>query len=168
MKYNNLTLLISWEPTTYTLATQPWVVIGNDFSNDWFINIICSLVLSLNIFISLKYQRQTSGGCSRELVHDFMNGNRNLRPTYGCEGDEDPKTNNSLCTHCVGCVALDSHWLSMSYPVHTSGGERTKWLINISMCTHCVVCFALDTPLTMFQWCISHLISIFHWITKHE
>ena len=59
----------------YPFATQPWVVLSNDFfSNDWFINIICSLVLSLSIFIFLKYQRQTSGGCSRELIHDFMNG----------------------------------------------------------------------------------------------
>ena len=62
------------------------MVISNDFSNDWFRNIICSLVLSLGIFTSLKYQRQTFGGCSRELIHDFMNGNRNLRPTYRCRG----------------------------------------------------------------------------------
>ena len=36
-----------------------------------------------------------------------MNGNDNLRPTYGC-GGEDGKINISLCMHCVVCVPLDS------------------------------------------------------------
>ena len=72
-----------------------------------YINIICSLVLSLSIFISLKYQGQTSGGCSRKLSHDFMNSNGNLRPTYGC-GGEDGNINISLCMHRVEQMCMRS------------------------------------------------------------
>ena len=73
MNCDKVILLVSLKPTTYTpllhASTRPWVVLLKQwffFPNDWFINIICSLVLSLRIFISLKYQRQTSGGYSRE------------------------------------------------------------------------------------------------------
>ena len=76
----------------YSFATQPWVAISNDIFQWLIYNIICSLVLSRSIFISWKYQRQTSawsGACSRELIYDYMNGSRNLRPTYRCEGEDE-------------------------------------------------------------------------------
>ena len=136
----------------YSFATQPCAVISNDlFSNDWCINIICSLVLSHSIFISLKYQRQTSGGCSRELTYDFMNSNHNLRPTYGCEGNL--RMEKSIF-QCIPTVLYALRWIRHWYYllIRTTQATRLgvivqKWLINISMCTHWVVCVALDTRL---------------------
>ena len=70
-----------------------------------------------------------SGGCSRELIYDFMNGNHNLRPTCGC-GVEDGK-NQYFNIHVP--IALSAlHWichrLSTSYVGYTSGGEGQKMI----------------------------------------
>ena len=118
-----------------------------------YIDIICSLVLSLSIFISLKYQRQTSGGFSRELTYNFMNGKLNLRPRYGC-GGEDRKINISMCIHCVICAALDA--LLIIYllrRLHVSGwrskhDQSMFQCVRIASCAfcwirHCVLSMAL-------------------------
>ena len=117
------------------------------FSNDWFINIICSLVLSLSIFISLKYQKQTSGGCSRELACDFMNANviYFLRTGVGMRIEKSifQCVPTALYMRCARY-----YWLSMSYVRYASGGEGPKMINQYQCVTHCVVCVALDTPLS--------------------
>ena len=78
-------------------------------------NLLLLLLLLLSIFISLKYQRQTSGERSRKLSHDFMNGNGNLRPTYGFGGVWMEKSK----FHGV-CTALYAfRWIATDYLRHT-------------------------------------------------
>ena len=95
------------------------------FSNDWFINFICSLVLSLSIFISLKYQRQTSGGFFRELTYDFMNG----KLIYVLRRNVGVRIEKSIF-QCVptGLYVLRwiRHWLFTSYVGYQYGGKGPK------------------------------------------
>ena len=103
----------------YSFATQPWLVISNA-SFQWLIyKYHLHLGLSLSIFISLKYQRQTSGGCSRELIYDFMNGNCNLRPTYWCGGEDQKSVFQSVPT-ALYALRWICRWLSTSFVGYAS------------------------------------------------
>ena len=120
-------------------------------SNDRFIDIICCLVLSLTIFISLKYQRQTSGGFSRELTYDFMNGKLNLRPG-NVYGGEDRKINISMWIHCVVCAALDA--LLIIYllrRLHVSGwrSKNDQSMFQCVRIASCELCWIRHWVLSM-------------------
>ena len=64
------------------------------------------------MFISLKYKRQKSrsGGYSRELIYGFMNVNRNLRPTYGCGGEDE-----KIIFQRVPTALYVLHWIPTDY-----------------------------------------------------
>ena len=101
------------------------------FSSDWFINITCSLVLSLSIFIFLKYQRQTSGGCSRELACDFMNAN----VIYFLRTGVGMRIEKSIfqCVPTALCIALGITDRPCPTYVTRLGVKVQKWLININV-----------------------------------
>ena len=52
-----------------------------------------------------------------------MNGNRSLRPTYGCGVDDQ----NSIF-HCVRTVLYVLRWIAVDYLRHRSGGEGPKMI----------------------------------------